>query len=45
MYIYVRDIHNYMIKTFKNGELESEVNYVTHKVLIVDTTFMSFIPP
>ena len=36
--IYVRDIHNYMIKSFDNGGLASLFDSVTHKVLIINTT-------
>ena len=45
MEIYVRDLHNYMLKPFDNGGLASVVNSVTHKLLIIDTTLRSFIPP
>ena len=43
--IYVRDIHNDMIKTFDNGELVSVADSMTRTVLISDTTLGSFIPP
>ena len=45
MDIYVRDIHNDMIKPFKNGGLASVVDYLTQKVPISDITLKSFIPP
>ena len=38
MYISVRYLQNYMIKTSANDGLESVVDYVTQKVLIPDTT-------
>ena len=37
MEIYVRDIHNDMIKKSDNGELEIVVDSATQKVLISDT--------
>ena len=45
MDISVRDIHNDMIKSSENGVLDSVVDSVTHKFLIIDTTLRSFIPP
>ena len=45
MEIYVGDIHNDMIKPYKNGGLMSVVDSVTHKLLISDKTLRSFIPP
>ena len=45
MDIFVSDIHNDMLKLFDNGGFASVVDYVTHKVLIRDTTLMLFIPP
>ena len=45
MDISVRNIHNDMIKPSDNGGLESVVDSVTHKLLIIDTTIGSFIPP
>ena len=45
MEIYVRDIHNDMIKPPDNGGLESVVDSVTHKLLISGTTLRLFIPP
>ena len=35
----VRDIQNYMIKPFENGELASVVDSVAQKVTISDTQF------
>ena len=43
--IYVRDIHNDIIKPFYNGRLERVVYCVTHKVLINNATLRSFITP
>ena len=40
--IYVRDLQNDMITPNNNGRLESEVDSVTQKVLISDTTSGSF---
>ena len=45
MKVSVRDIHNDMIKPFKNDLLDSIVNSMTQKVLISDTTLRLFIPP
>ena len=45
MDISVKDLHNDVIKPFNNGELARVVDSVTHKVLIIDTTLRSFIPP
>ena len=45
MEIYVRDIHNDMIKPSDNCGLEIVVYSVTQKVLITDTSLGSFIPP
>ena len=45
MDISVRYLHNDMIKQFDNGGLAIIVGYVTHKVLISDTTLRSFISP
>ena len=45
MEISVRDIHNGIIKKSDNGGLESVFYYMTQKVLIIDTTLWSFIPP
>ena len=45
MDISVRDLQDDMIKLFDNDGLASVVEYVTHKVLISDTTLRSFIPP
>ena len=45
MNISVQDIHIDTIKPFDNGEWESVVYSVTHKVMIHDTAFRSFIPP
>ena len=45
MDIYVRDIHNDMIKPYHNGGLESVVDSVTNKFLIIDTELRLFIPP
>ena len=45
MEIYVRYLHNDMIKLFDNGGLASVFYSMTHKVLIIDTTLRSFIPP
>ena len=45
MEIYVNDIHTDMIKQYKNGRLEIVVYSLIHKVLIIDTTLGSFIPP
>ena len=45
MKIYNRDLHNDTIKTSDNGGLESIVDYMTQKVLIIDTTLRSFIRP
>ena len=39
MEISVRDLHNDMIKIFDGSGLASEVEYVTHEVLISDTIF------
>ena len=44
MEIYVRDLHNSMIKPSANGELYSVVDSVTNKVLITDTSLRLFIP-
>ena len=44
MDIYVRDIHNAMIKPSDNGVLEIVVDSETQKVLISDTTLRLFIP-
>ena len=41
----MRDLHNDMIKISYNGGLESVVDFVTHKVLISDTSLRLFIPP
>ena len=45
MEIYVRYIHNDMIKPSYNGGLEIVADSVTQKLLISDTTLMSFMPP
>ena len=45
MEIYVRDLHNDMIKPFDNGGLANLVDSMTHKVLISDTILRSFIQP
>ena len=45
MKISVRDLHNDTIKPSDNDRLASVVNSVPQKVLIVNTTFRSFIPP
>ena len=45
MEIYVKDLHNYMIKPFDTGGLTSVVYSVTHKVLKIDTILRSFMPP
>ena len=45
MDISVRDIHNDTIKQYENSGLKILVDSVTHKVLIIDTTLRSFIPP
>ena len=45
MDISVRDLQDDMIKLFDNDGLASVVDYVTHKVLISDTTLKSNIPP
>ena len=45
MAISVRDLHNDMIKPFDNGGLASVADSVTHKLMINDTKFRSFIPP
>ena len=39
------DIQHYEIKPSENGGLASVDDYVTHKVLIYDTTLGSCIPP
>ena len=44
MDISVRDLQNDAIKSSENGTLASVVDYMTHKVLISDTTLRSFIP-
>ena len=44
MEIYVRDIHNDIIKPSNNGGLVGVVDNMTHKLLISDTTLRSFIP-
>ena len=44
MEISVRYLHNNMIKPSKNGGLESVVDFVTHNLLIRDTTLRLFIP-
>ena len=45
MDISVSDLHNDMIKQYKNGGLESVVDSVTQKVMVSDTTLRSFITP
>ena len=45
MDIYVRDLHNDIIKPYYNYELKSVVYSVTQKLLIIDTTLRLFIPP
>ena len=45
MNIYVRDIHNYMIKPSENGGLASVVDYINQKVPISNTRLRSFITP
>ena len=45
MEIYVRYIHNDMVKPNDNCGLESVVYSVTQKVLIIDTSLRLFIPP
>ena len=45
MEISVRYLHNDMIKQYDNGGLKSVLDPVTQKVLISETTLMSFIPP
>ena len=43
--IYVRDIHDDMIKKYYNVGLESVVDSMTQKLLISYTTLILFIPP
>ena len=45
MNIFVRDVHNGMIKPPENAELTSLVDYVAHKALISDIALRSFILP
>ena len=45
MQISIRGLQNYIIKTFENDELASVVDYLAQKLLISNTTLMSFIPP
>ena len=45
MDIYVRDINNGMMKPFENSGVARVVYYLTHTVLISDTTLRSFISP
>ena len=45
MDISVRYLHNDIIKPYENGGLESVVDSVTHKALIINTTPRSFIMP
>ena len=45
MNISVRDIQKDKIKQLGKGELEIVVDYVTHKVLIMNTSLSSFTPP
>ena len=45
MYIYIRYLHNDMIKTSYNGGLAIVVDTVTQKLLIIDATLGSFISP
>ena len=45
MDVYVRDIHNNMIKPLENGGLDNVVYSVTNKLMISDTILRSFIPP
>ena len=44
MDIYVRDLHNDIIKLSDNCGWESLVDSVIHKILINDTTLRLFIP-
>ena len=43
--ISVRGLYNDMIKPSGDGELDSVVDLATNKLLIIDTTLRSFIPP
>ena len=43
--ISVRGLHNNVIKLSYNGGLDIVADYVTHKLLISDTTLRSFLPP
>ena len=45
MEIYVRYLHNYMIKLSDNGRLEIVLYSVAHKNLISDTALRFLIPP
>ena len=45
MGIYIRDLHNHMIKPSNNGGLVSVADYMIQKLLISDTVLRSFIPP
>ena len=45
MDISIRDIHNDMVKPSENRGLASVVDSMTQKVMIIDTTLRSFIPP
>ena len=45
MDISIRGLQNDLIKPYVNGGLESLADSVTQKVLIIDTTLKSFIPP
>ena len=45
MDISVKDLHNDMKKPSGIGGLDTLIDYVTQKLLIIDTTLKSFIPP
>ena len=42
--IYVRYLHNYIIKKSNNGRLAILFDSMTHKLMIIYTTLRSFIP-
>ena len=45
MDISVKDLHNDMKKPSGIGGLDTLIDYVTQKLLIIDATLKSFIPP